>query len=109
MYHNVLNVFHDVLLCLIMFYDVLRVVQQSAVANRLRDRHNAAGPSGIFLPGTELLQSPFNMGSRLRRSLQCHRRFLPSYCQSLRACGIVAIPEAIGGRAVADAATPIVA
>ena len=84
-------------------------------------------PSGIFLPGTELLQSPFrtefSMGSRsqrYRRSLQCHRWFLRSYRLFLRSyrrslwrCrdpwGVVAIPEAIGGSAVIDAATPIVA
>ena len=47
---------------------------------------NPGGPSGIFLPGTELLQSPFrtefSMGSRsrrYRRSLRHHRRFLRSY------------------------------
>ena len=50
-------------------------------------------PSGIFLPGTELLQSPFrtefSMGSRsrrYRRSLRRHRRFLRSCCQFLRSC-----------------------
>ena len=48
-------------------------------------------PSGIFLPGTELLQSPFRMeftmGSRLRRyrrSLRRHRWFQRSYRRSLR-------------------------
>ena len=51
------------------------------------------GPSGIFLPGTELLQSPFrmefSMGSRsrrYRRSLRSHRRFLRSYRKFLRSC-----------------------
>ena len=43
MYHNVLHVFHDVLLCLTMFYDVLRVAQRSATADRLRDHDNTAG------------------------------------------------------------------
>ena len=50
-------------------------------------------PSGIFLPGTELLQSPFrtefSKGSRsrrYRRSLRRHRRFLLSYRRSLRRC-----------------------
>ena len=50
-----------------------------------------SGPSGIILPGTELLQSPFrtecSMGSRsrrYRRSLRRHRRFLRSYCRFLR-------------------------
>ena len=50
-------------------------------------------PSGIFLPGTELLQSPFrtefSMGSRswrYRRSMRRHRRFLRSYRRSLRSC-----------------------
>ena len=50
-------------------------------------------PSGIFLPGTELLQSPFrmefSMGSRsrrYRRSLWLHRLFLRSYRRSLRSC-----------------------
>ena len=77
-------------------------------------------PSGIFLPGTELLQSPFrtefsmeSRSRRYRRSLRRHRRFLWSYHRFLRVnadpCGVFAIPEAIGGRAVADAATPIVA
>ena len=34
----------------------------------------------------------------------------PDFCGVIdNPCGIVAIPEAIGGRAVADAATPIVA
>ena len=46
----------------------------------------AAPPSGIFLPGTELLQSPFrtefSMGSRSRR----HRRFLRSCRRFLRSC-----------------------
>ena len=47
-------------------------------------------PSGIFLPGTELLQSPFrtefSMGSCsrwYRRSLRRRRPFLRSYCRSL--------------------------
>ena len=51
---------------------------------------NAANPSRICLPRTELLQSPFRMefglGSRswrYRQSLQRHRRFLQSYCRSL--------------------------
>ena len=43
MLYNVLHVFHDVLLCLTMFYDVYRVAQRSAPADRLRDRDNAAG------------------------------------------------------------------
>ena len=43
MYHNVLHVFHDVLLCLTIFYDVQRVAQRSAATDRLRDRDNAAG------------------------------------------------------------------
>ena len=50
-------------------------------------------PSGIFVPGTELLQSPFRtefrMGSRsrwYRRSLRRHRWFLRSYRRSLRHC-----------------------
>ena len=50
MYHNVLHVFHDVLLCLTMFYDVYRVAQWSAsrindrmAADHLRDHDNAAG------------------------------------------------------------------
>ena len=42
MYHNVLHVFHDVLLCLTMFY-VLRVAQRLAAADCLRDRDNAVG------------------------------------------------------------------
>ena len=53
--------------------------------------HEVSGPSGIFLPGTELLQSPFGMefsiGSclrRYRRSLRHHCRFLRSYCQFLQ-------------------------
>ena len=48
-------------------------------------------PSGICLPGTELLQSSFKteftMGSlslRYRRSRRRHRRFLRSSCWSLR-------------------------
>ena len=55
----------------------------SAVENH----HKQAGsPSGICLPGTELLQSPFRtelgLGSRsrrYRRFLRCHRRFLRSW------------------------------
>ena len=54
-------------------------------------------PSRIFLPGTELLQSPFrtefSMGSRLRchrRYLRSYRQFLRSYHQSLRRLAIVA-------------------
>ena len=50
MYHNVLEVFHDVLLCLTMFYDVERVEQRSAsattrppIASGNRDHDNAAG------------------------------------------------------------------
>ena len=73
-------------------------------------------PSGIFLTGTELLQSPFrmefSMGSRsrrYRRFLRNYRRFLRSYHRSLRACGVVAIPEATGGRRCGDAESPIVA
>ena len=54
-------------------------------------RVKLVSPSGIFLPGTELLQSPFSteftMGSRswwYRRSLRRHRRFLRSYRRFLR-------------------------
>ena len=51
-------------------------------------RHSSEGPSGICLPGTELLQSPFrtefSMGSRSRRSLRRHRRLLRSYRRFLR-------------------------
>ena len=50
-------------------------------------------PSGICLPGTELLQSPFRMefslGSlsrRYRRSLLHHRRFLRCYRRTLQRC-----------------------
>ena len=43
MYHNVLHLFHDVLICLTISYDVWRVAQRSAAADRLRDRDNAAG------------------------------------------------------------------
>ena len=71
-------------------------------------------PSGIFLPGAELLQSPFrtefSMGSRsrrYRRSLRRHRRFLRNYRRFLRSyrrsLRVVAIPEAIGGRRCGDA------
>ena len=60
-------------------------------------RSHLSGPScrsGIFLPGTELLQSPFrtkfSMGSRsrrYRRSLRLNRWFLRSYHhRSLRRC-----------------------
>ena len=48
-------------------------------------------PSGIFLPGTELLQSPFrrefsngSRSRRYRRFLRRHRRFLRSYRRLLR-------------------------
>ena len=43
MYHNVLHVFHDVLLCLTMFCDVQQVTQRSAAADCLRDCDDAAG------------------------------------------------------------------
>ena len=52
---------------------------------------SSADPSGICLPRTELLQSPFrtqfSKGSRsrqYRRSLRRHRQFLRSYCWILR-------------------------
>ena len=68
--------------------------------------------SGICLPGTELLQSPFRteftMGSRshrYRRSLWHHRRFLRSYRRSLWHCRDPCSDQ----RPRADAATPIVA
>ena len=66
-------------------------------------------PSGIFLPGTELLQSPFgteiSMGSHSRR----YRRSLRRRGAIADFCGVIAIPEAIDGCAGTDAATPIVA
>ena len=47
MFHNVLRVFHDVLLCLTMFSesrnDRRRRIGDHAAADRLRDRDNAAG------------------------------------------------------------------
>ena len=43
MYHNALEVFNDVLLCLTMFYDVLQCLVRHAMIGRLRDRDNAAG------------------------------------------------------------------
>ena len=74
-------------------------------------RQLKVAPSGIFLPGTELLQSPFgtefSMGSRSRPyrwSLRCHRRFLQSYSRFLQS-----YRDPWGGRAGADAAMPIVA
>ena len=75
--------------------------------NERRCLRLCASPSGICLAGAKLLQSPFNfktefsMGSRSqrhRRSLQRHRRFLWSYCRSLRhcrnPCSVVTIPAA---------------
>ena len=41
MYHNVLHLFHDVLLCLTSHETI--GVASSTTANRLRDRDNAAG------------------------------------------------------------------
>ena len=47
MYHNVLQVFHDVLLCLSMFSessnDRHRRIGERAAADSLRDRDNSAG------------------------------------------------------------------
>ena len=47
MYHNVLNAFHDVLLCFMMFSesrnDRRRRIGDRAAADRLRDRDNATG------------------------------------------------------------------
>ena len=72
--------------------------------------------SGIFLPGTELLQSlfrtEFSMGSRsrrYRRSLRRHRRFLLSYCRFLRSCRRSLQRWRDRRNAGADAATPFVA
>ena len=49
MYHNVLQVFHDVLLCLTMFSesrnDRHQAIDNRAAANCLRDRDNSAGIS----------------------------------------------------------------
>ena len=45
MYNNVLHVFHDVLLCFMMFCESLNMIGNCAVADRLRDRENAAGIS----------------------------------------------------------------
>ena len=70
-------------------------------------------PSGIFLPGTELLQSPFrtefSKGSR-SRSLSPSCGVITDFCGVIAdPCGVVAIPEVIGGPAGSDAAMPIVA
>ena len=47
MYHNVLHVFHDVLLCFMMFSESLndrrRRIGDRTAADRLRDRDNATG------------------------------------------------------------------
>ena len=71
---------------------LLKFVQQYSSRTKRR-REWSVDPSGIFLPLTELLQSPFrtefSMGSRsrrYRRSLRRHRRFLQSYRRSLRRC-----------------------
>ena len=52
MYHNVLQVFHDVLLCLTMFSeprnDRQRRIGDRSAANRLRHRDNAAGIGNNF-------------------------------------------------------------
>ena len=58
-------------------------------------------PSEIFLPETELLQSPFTM----EFSMGSQSRAIADFWGVIAdPCGVVAIPEAIGGRAVADAA-----
>ena len=97
----------------------------------------SAIPSGIFLPGTELLQSPFgkefSMGSSLdfffreqsysslhsgqslawgqvRGDIDDPCGAIANFCGVIADfCGVIAIPEAIDGRAGTDAATPIVA
>ena len=72
-------------------------------------------PSGIFLPGTELLQwqSPFRCSlawDHVRGDIDDPCGAIADFCGVIAdPCGVVAIPEAIGGRAVTDAATPIVA
>ena len=65
--------------------------QQKMMQSEIYFKIFIVNPSGISLPGTELLQSPFrtefSMGSRSRqywRSLRRHRRFLSSYCQFMR-------------------------
>ena len=93
MKHNVLHVFHYVLLCLTM-----RVMQRSA---------SPAARSVISLTGTELLQSPFrtefsmwSLSRRYRRSLQ--RRYRPAdFCGVIADfCGVIADPCGVG--AIAD-------
>ena len=90
-------VFCDVsqcLKCFMMFHNVLSVSWCFTSGSRcFTTFHVLSHPCGIFLPLTELLQSPFrtefSMGSRsrrYRRSLRRHRRFLRSYCRSLRRC-----------------------
>ena len=61
-------------------------------------------PFGICLPGTELLQSPFKMDFSMRSLSWWYRRSLWRH-----RCGIVTIPEAIGGCAVTNAAMRIIA
>ena len=159
--HNVLEVFHDVLLCLTMFYDVERVEQRSASAttrppiasgitimpqksamtqlpcrdrresdpmlnsvlngdwsNSLPGRQIPKGrtlPSGIRLPGTGLAYSSLHSGwsiagDHVRGDIDDPCTVIADFRGVIAdPCGVVAIPEAIGGRAVADTATPIVA
>ena len=69
--------------------------------------------SGIFLPGTELLQSILGQSlawDHIRGDIDDPCGAIADFCGVIADfCGVIAIPEAVGGRAGADAATPIVA
>ena len=77
-------------------------------------------PSGICLPGTELLQSSFKteftMG-HFRCDIDDPGGVIADFCGVLAdpcgvipdPCSVVMIHEVIGGRAVVDAATPVIA
>ena len=67
-----------------------------------------SGPSGICLPRTELLQSPFRTEFSMNVDDPCG--VIADFWGVIAdPCGVVAIPEVIGGRAVAGAAMSVVA
>ena len=77
-----------------------------------------ADPSGIFLPGTELLQSPFRSAwDHVCGNIEDHCGAIADFCGVIAdfcgviadfcrvnadPCAVVAIPETIGGRALRD-------
>ena len=93
MYHNVLHVLHDVLVCLTMFYDVWRVVQRSASPHRRPPIASdiATMPQGSAITPQKLATTL--MWYRGERDIAIAANVIPCYTPSWMGTGVTLFLE----------------